>query len=102
MIRFLLNALTFAILVLRFLVWSRDEAEGQLDKMQQKVHFTPGAESPLPPPVLLGGAGLVVGHFVLGRTLWRLTGGQLLATLLLGLAGGLAWYLLQMERANSQ
>ena len=69
MFRFLLTTFVMALAIPFYLKWSRQEAEGQIDKMQAAVHGTPGAESPLPPAVLLGGAGLLAGHWLLSRLL---------------------------------
>jgi hypothetical protein len=41
-------------MILVCLHWGRQRAEAQIDMMQQKVHFTPGSETPLPAPVLFG------------------------------------------------
>ncbi len=69
MFRFLLVTFVSALAIPFYLKWSRDESEGQIDKMQAAVHGTPGAESPIPPAVLLGGAGLLAGHWLLARLL---------------------------------
>ena len=70
MFRFLLNTFLTALAVPFYLKWSRDQAEGQIDKMQQAVHGTPGAESPVTPAVLLGGAGLIGGALAALSPLW--------------------------------
>jgi hypothetical protein len=100
MIRFLCSTLTLAALLPRFFTWSRRQIEGQIDKMQQKVHFTPGAESPVPPSVLLAGLGLLVFHFLIGGAVLRLQGWQALLSLLAGLVGGVGWYLGQQAEEN--
>jgi hypothetical protein len=88
MLRFLLSALYPALLLPWFLQWAEEESDAQIDKMQQKVHFTPGAEAPVPPAVALAGAALLSGHFLLGR-LVRLAGWQALLSLLLGAVAGI-------------
>jgi UDP-N-acetylmuramyl pentapeptide phosphotransferase/UDP-N-acetylglucosamine-1-phosphate transferase len=67
LLRFLFTTFVTALAVPFYLKWSRQQAEGQIDKMQAAVHGTPGAESPIPPVVLLGGAGLLAGHWLLAR-----------------------------------
>ena len=69
MFRFLVTTFVTALAIPFYLKWSRQESEGQIDKMQAAVHGTPGAESPIPPSVLLGGAGLLAGHWLLSRVL---------------------------------
>jgi hypothetical protein len=93
MIRFLLSVLTTAASTMVFLRWSQAQVDAQFDKMQQKVHFTPGAEAPLPPPVALGGAGLLTLHLLLGRWLLRLRAWQSLLSLLFGMIAGLILFL---------
>ncbi|RIK40595.1 MAG: hypothetical protein DCC55_14450 [Chloroflexi bacterium] len=94
MIRFLLNALLTAIATAAFLDWGQAQGEAQLDKMQQKVDFTPGAETPLPPTVVLAGAALLSGQLLAARIL-RLRGWQTLFSLLLGTAAGLVLFVNQ-------
>ena len=69
MFRFLLSTFLTALAVPFYLKWSRDQSESQIDKMQQAVHGTPGAEAPVPPIVMLGGAGLLAGHWLFSRLL---------------------------------
>jgi hypothetical protein len=93
MIRFFLSVLTTAASTMFFLRWSQAQVDAQFDKMQQKVHFTPGAEAPLPPAVALGGAGILALHLLLGRWLLRLRVWQSLLGLLFGMIAGLALFL---------
>ena len=88
MLRFLLSVLYPALVLPWFLQWAQQVSDEQIDKMQQQVHFTPGAEAPVPPAVALTGAALLSGHFLLGR-LVRLAGWQALLSLLLGVAAGI-------------
>lgn len=69
MFRWLLSTFVTALAVPFYLKWSRDQSEGQIDKMQRAVHGTPGAEPPVPPTVMLAGAGVLVGHWLLSRVL---------------------------------
>jgi hypothetical protein len=95
MIRFMASVLTTATSTLFFLQWSQTQVDRQFDKMQQKVHFTPGAEAPLPPAVALGGAGLLALHLLLGRWLLHLQPWQSLLSLLFGMIAGLVFFLNQ-------
>ena len=52
-----------------YLEWSRGQTEGQIDKMQAAAFNTPGTESPVPAPVLVGGAGLLIGFWLRTRLL---------------------------------
>jgi hypothetical protein len=99
MIRFLLNTLLTTVGAAAFLDWSRGQSESQLDRMQQKVHFTPGAEAPVPPAVLLTGAALLSGQLLVGALLGLRTWQKLLS-LLLGSAAGLALFLVRLDQAN--
>jgi hypothetical protein len=64
----LLVALAYPIfLIPLYLDWSRGQAEDQIDKMQQAVFNSPGAEAPVPPPVVVGGALLLLGYWGVTR-----------------------------------
>ena len=67
--RFLFNLLATALALPYYLEWSRAQAEEQIDEMQRAAFNTPGAESPVTPAVILGGMGLLFGHFALARLL---------------------------------
>lgn len=95
MIRFFLSVLTTATSTLFFLRWSQAQIDAQFDKMQQKVHFTPGAEAPLPPAVALGGTGLLTLHLFLGQGLLRLRTWPTLLSLFFGIIAGLVVFLNQ-------
>jgi hypothetical protein len=89
--RFLLSTFVTALTVSFYLKWSRDQAEGQIDKMQQAVHGTPGAESPVTPVVLLGGLGLLAGHWLFARLL-GLRFWQIFLSLLAAIGAGFGFY----------
>lgn len=99
MINLLLHILLTALTTTAFLRWGQSQGEAQLDKMQQKVHFTPGAEAPLPPAVALAGAALLSGQLLAGRAL-GLRGWQTLLSLLLGVTGGVALFLNRIEHGG--
>ncbi len=67
-----------------YLQWSRQQAENQIDKMQEAVFNTPGAESALTPAVVIGGVTLLSSHFVIARKGLELDNEETLATMLLG------------------
>ena len=69
MFRWLLSTFVTALAVPLYLKWGREQSEGQIDKMQRAVHGTPGAEPPVPPTVMLAGAGVLAGHWLLSRVL---------------------------------
>ena len=71
-----LAALAYPLLTVPFyLVWSRRQIEGQIDKMQAAVFNSPGAEAPVPPTVVVAGLGLLGGYATvtawLGVRGWR-------------------------------
>lgn len=89
MLNFLLSLLYSAVSLSFFWEWAQGRAEGQIDKMQDAVFNTPGAEAPVPPDVVLGGVGLLATHFVLGKLL-KLSGWQSFLSLVLGIGVGVA------------
>ena len=91
MVRIILSALLSALAVPFFVKWIRGEVENQLDKMQEAVFNTPGAEAPVPPTVILGGAGLLAGHFVTARLL-GLRFWQAFVSLVLAVGAGIGLY----------
>jgi len=91
MLKFFLSTLFTAALLPLFLAWSRGQTEGQIDKMQEAAFDTPGMESPVTPPMLMGGVGLVAGHFLVGGWL-GLKGWQRLLSLVAGGAAGVALF----------
>jgi hypothetical protein len=97
MFKFLFSTLITATSTLFFLKWSQAQVDEQFDKMQQKVHFTPGAEAPLPPAVALGGTGLLTLHLLAGQGLLRLRTWQTLLSLFFGIIAGLVVYLNQTD-----
>ena len=93
--RMMMSAALTALAVPFYLGWSSTQADLQLDKMQKAVHFTPGAESPVPPEVLAGAAGLSVSHFPGGRLL-GLRWWQAIFSLLIGVALGVGVFAYRM------
>jgi hypothetical protein len=91
MFRFLLSTFLTALALPFYLKWSRNQAEGQMDKMQRAVHGTPGSEAPLPPVVMLGGAGLLAGHWLITRLL-GLRFWQAFLSLILAIGAGFGFY----------
>jgi hypothetical protein len=98
--RFFFSMLATALVLPAYLGWSRAQAEEQIDQMQQAAFNTPGAEAPVPPAVLLGGAGLLTGHFIVARLL-KLRSWQALISLAGGLAAGIGLYLIKAEQDAS-
>ena len=87
------SILYLASLLPIYLQWSRQQAEGQIDKMQSAVFNTPGAESPLTPSVVTGGVTLLSSHFVIARKGLQLDTGEAFATMVLGgVLGFLTFY----------
>lgn len=62
-----------AILLTFYMRWSFEQAETQIDKMQDAAFNTPGAEAPLPPNVLLAGFAIVCGYILFIRRLTQFT-----------------------------
>lgn len=92
MLKFILSTLATATALPALLFWARGRAEGQIDKMQDAVFNTPGAESPVTPDVALAGAGFVSAHFVLGQKVLGLRGWQTILSLLLGIGIGIGLF----------
>lgn len=67
-----------------YLQWSKQQAERQIDKMQEAVFNSPGAESPVTPAVVAGGVTLLSSHFVIARKGLNLDNEEALATMFLG------------------
>jgi hypothetical protein len=57
------------LLIPLYLDWSRRQAENQIDKMQRSVFNSPGMEAPVPPPVIVGGALLLAGYWLVTKLL---------------------------------
>ena len=87
MLNFLASTLIAALGVTAFLNWGSRQAEHQIDQMQAAAFNTPGTVAPIPPQVVAGGLGLLLGHFVAARLL-GVRGGQAILSLLLGSAVG--------------
>jgi UDP-N-acetylmuramyl pentapeptide phosphotransferase/UDP-N-acetylglucosamine-1-phosphate transferase len=88
MFRFLISTLCTALLTPFYLQWGRQQAEAQIDQMQQEAFNTPGMGAPVPPIVLLGGSAFIGGHFLVGKQLLQLKSWQAWFTLLLGMGLG--------------
>ncbi len=93
MAKFILSTLYTALLLPIFLHWGRQQAETQIDKMQESVFNSPGTEAPVPPLVLVGGIGLIASHFFFARRALHLKGWQAFVSWLLGLLLGLSIFL---------
>lgn len=98
MIRIWSSSALFALLIRLLFAWGREQTEQQIDKMQEAAFNTPGAEAPIPGAVIAAGLGLVAGHFVIGRLIFRLRIWQSILSLLLGMAAGMALTLLRLTR----
>ena len=84
MFRFLLSTLYTIVFLPLYVGWAAQQAEQQIDKMQEAAFNTPGAEAPIPPPVILGGAVVFAGHMLVGHFLLKLKGWQTWLALLFG------------------
>lgn len=94
-LRMMLSAALTALALPFYLRWAGEQSEAQIDKMQRAVHFTPGAEAPVPSEVVAGAIGLGISHFAVARVL-RLGWLEALISLLLGLAIGLFVFIYRM------
>jgi len=95
MLKFILSTLYTALLLPFYLGWSRQQAEAQIDKMQEGVFNSPGVGTPLPPVVIVGGLILIGTHFLFGQQGLRLKGWQALLSWLLGILGGLGIFMVR-------
>ena len=92
MLKFFFSTLYLTALLPLYLIWSRGEVEGQLDKMQGAVFNSPGAEAPITPAVVVGGITLLTSHMVIARLTLQLSLTQSLLSMLLGgTVGYLGW-----------
>ena len=87
MFRFLLSVILNALAWFAFFDWSRQQAEGQIDQMQKAAFDTPGTEAPIPPVVVIVGAGVALAQLLLTRILGLGTWGRWLSLLLSGTTG---------------
>jgi hypothetical protein len=101
MLKLMISMLYLSLLLPAYLAWGRRQAEGQIDKMQAAAFDSPGVEAPVPLQVILTGAGLFGGHFVLARLL-GLRGWQAWLSLLIGSGAGIIVYLLRQPQGGSQ
>jgi len=67
-----------------YLQWGKQQAERQIDKMQEAVFNSPGAESAVTPAVVVGGVTLLSSHFIIARKGLALDNEEVLATMFLG------------------
>jgi len=81
---FLLSLICNAVMSVLFLGWAKRETDAQIGKMQDAAFDTPGAQSPLPPPVLVSGVALAAGQMGLAKGVWRLSSSQAVISVLLG------------------
>lgn len=95
---FLLNTFLTALSTFFFLGWGREQAERQIDKMQEAAFNTPGAEAPVPPKVAVAGASLLSGQWLLNRKVFGLNGWRSMSSFLLGLVAGAGLFLLKLQR----
>lgn len=94
------SILYLASLLPLYLQWSKQQAEGQIDKMQEAVFNSPGAEATITPSVVTGGVTLLGSHFVIARKGLDLDNGEALATMFLGgVLGYLIFYWLWPKEA---
>ena len=91
MLRFTIHTLYLLLLLPIFLRWSTQQAEQQIDKMQEAAFNTPGAESPVPPAVVMGALTLFASHFLVGSLL-RQRWWQSLFALIVSLSLGVALF----------
>lgn len=87
--RFLVSTLFTGGVLALFLRWARSQSEQQIDKMQDAVFNSPGAEAPVPPRVLVAAFGLLIVLWFVDRRLFRLARWQTLSSLLTGGVGGI-------------
>jgi len=91
--KFFFSSLYLALLLPLYLIWSRQQIEEQIDKMQEAVFNTPGAESPVTPPMIIGGISLLVTHIMIARRGLQLSLMAALGSMLLGGAIGILGWL---------
>ena len=96
MIKFLLSTLSTALLLPFFIHWGVGQTNKQLDKMQEDAFDTPGADSPITPPMVLGTLGIIVGHFVAGG-LFGLRFWQSIVSFVLGLTSAVGLFMVWFQ-----
>lgn len=87
MFRFLVSVIVNTAAWFAFLDWGRLQAEAQIDQMQKAAFDTPGTEAPVPPAVVMAGAGVLLGQLLLTRILGLGAWARWLSLLLGGAAG---------------
>ncbi len=93
MSKFILSIFYTALLLPFYLRWSQQQTERQIDKMQDAVFNTPGAETIVTPPIVLGGLMLLGFHFLLGKRALGLKTWQTVLSLLMGVTAGLGIFM---------
>ncbi len=92
MLKFFFSSLYLAALLPLYLIWSSEQMEGQIDKMQEAVFNTPGVESPVTPPMVVGGITLLTSHMVIARRGLQLSLVAAFGSMMVGgLIGFLGW-----------
>lgn len=93
MLKLFFGSLYLASLLPLYMIWSREQAERQIDKMQEAVFNSPGAESPLTPAVVVGGITLLTSHMVIARRVLQLSLTQAFVSMITGgVIGFLGWH----------
>ena len=100
MLRLLATFLYPTLLIPLYLDWSRRQTEAQIDKMQRAVFNSPGTEAPVPPTVIVGGVGLLLGYGLL-TSLIGARGWLRVAGLVLGAPVGVAIFM-QRQAGRTQ
>ncbi|MCX6050806.1 MAG: hypothetical protein NT075_37430 [Chloroflexi bacterium] len=100
MAKFILSTLYTALLLPIYLHWSRQQTEHQIDKMQEAVFNTPGAEAIVTAPVLLGGVMLLIFHFLVARRALNLKTWQGILSLFVSIGVGLGIFMLPTQNVQ--
>lgn len=98
--RFLASTLYISILLPFLLGWAKNETDHRMKKMQDAAYDTPGAESPLPPQVIIGSMGLIGGHFLFSSGIMKLKKRFTFLTLIVGGLIGVAMFLFAQRESN--
>ena len=99
MSKFILSTLYTALLLPIYLRWSRQQTEHQIDKMQEAVFNTPGAETIVTAPVVLGGVLLIGFHFLVARRALNLKTWQSVLSLFVSIVAGLGIFMFPTQNA---
>ena len=96
--RFIASTIYMSILLPLLLSWAKNEADQRMGKMQDAAYDTPGAESPIPPQVIIGSMGLVGGHFLLGSGMLKQRKRVTLAAFFIGTLIGITTFIFSKRR----